>query len=429
MNTDFPKYLLGALGFSAILAGCAPIQPVVQYREVSDEEAFSFIAKHSSTDQLTQHFEPTFIQPQNKDVQCKIEAVTEEQITSSGKTFWSGECKNGYAHGLGTFIYISDSSHFQSVLRILEAGRIKNTYSVVYDYVNDIKIYRHVGGNINNGSYAIEKISNENSHIIPVYNFQFDDTHSQIDIKMSPYLDELQAIYTTGDLNYIYIGSSNDFEYWQGTHNRRTNQYEGFAVRKFKRGGAIDHVLIDSNGNPLERVSLPASYLNHLNANREKVSSKIDEIPIFLNNAEQLEKEFIYKTCERGQKDRSIDSKLQSKICSWTSERLKSLEIAKEQHNKKLELQALAKEQERQRLENEMQNRRIIEALEQQAQAARSANSINRFNQLQQQINQLNEETRSRGQQMMLYNQMNQLNQNLNKTTNCITNFGITTCF
>lgn len=263
----------------------------------------------------------------------------------------------------------------------------------------------------------------------PVYFTRNLDKGVDTVVRTSPYLKESHLSYSTGGLVYIYEFNYEPLEYWYGTLRRSDGQFGGFVVRKFKQERTPEHLLVDTKGAPLERVLLPESYINHLEENFKEVINRQDKIINAVAKAEQLEKQFLYKTCERGQKDPSIDNKLQTKICSWVGERGKKLEVAKQQYNKKLEIEAIAKEQERQKFENEMLNRRIAEALEAQAEAAQSANIINGFNQLQQQINQANEASRSRGQHMMFYNQLNQLNQDLNKPTNCITNFGITTCF
>ena len=49
-----------------------------------------------------------YFQPKNKKEPCKVYMAYDSQKDESSKLFWDGQCKNGYAHGMGRLIPRSD---------------------------------------------------------------------------------------------------------------------------------------------------------------------------------------------------------------------------------------------------------------------------------------------------------------------------------
>ena len=102
------KYILGSIVVGFGLSGCLG-QPSLP--SVSEEEAFKYekqyLAEWENWKQQNKNTKPSFkwIQPKNKKEECKvyvgIDSENDKTTKSDYALYWDGECKDGYAYGLG----------------------------------------------------------------------------------------------------------------------------------------------------------------------------------------------------------------------------------------------------------------------------------------------------------------------------------------
>lgn len=69
-----------------------------------------------------------WVQPSNKEVDCKIKTTKEFMKEDNAKIFWDGQCAIGYASGIGRHIYYSDSSHSEYIIIIFNDENILRPY-------------------------------------------------------------------------------------------------------------------------------------------------------------------------------------------------------------------------------------------------------------------------------------------------------------
>ena len=101
--------------FSIVIlsAGCATTNS--QFRSVKYSEAIEFEQSLGALTNMPSPPEKLYVQPLNKSEPCKLPTSKEQQERKNFKAYWDGQCKNGYAYGLGRDIAISDTHHYEEI--------------------------------------------------------------------------------------------------------------------------------------------------------------------------------------------------------------------------------------------------------------------------------------------------------------------------
>jgi hypothetical protein len=108
---------LVALG-SVLMAGCATTgQQAPTARALNYEEATAFERglKSSVPAELSRQRPTHFVQPANKKENCKLPTTQDQIDRRNFRAYWDGQCKDGYAFGLGRDIAISDTHHTEEI--------------------------------------------------------------------------------------------------------------------------------------------------------------------------------------------------------------------------------------------------------------------------------------------------------------------------
>lgn len=155
--------------------------------KVSSRKAKSFIKQlekehQASWEQMKEKFssrQEIWIQPENKDVECKVVYVVSDesglQIASNAKFYWDGECKDGYAKGLGRSFMDSTSGLVAWLEEYSEPGKPPKSY-YVHGYDNKSTVEGFGDGSepnrfaMNGNTWQLsDDISNPNFHVRQSY--------------------------------------------------------------------------------------------------------------------------------------------------------------------------------------------------------------------------------------------------------------------
>jgi len=134
----------GALVCSAavFIAGCASSGGP---RMISYEEASEFENSLRAREKAPISLDRVFTQPVNKTEPCKLPSSPDQLARDNFRAYWDGDCKNGFAYGLGRDIAISDTHHYEEITIHDGTGDNWSQPRVFYDFVNNFVRYA-VGG-------------------------------------------------------------------------------------------------------------------------------------------------------------------------------------------------------------------------------------------------------------------------------------------
>lgn len=399
-----------------------------QYREYKNQKAKAeeqeklehyasyeknYLSEYNNILKNTPELKTTYIQPANKKEPCKIMFSHTENDQwfkeETYKVFWDGECKNGYADGLGREIE-KDTLMDKWGLAIYKNGI--PTYYII-NYVLENKVFEGVDDQnerIGIHTSITDKMSDIDVTIEgQVYNHK---NYTALVIYTSPFWNgTYQYIKGYPNFNYRYINNQNnveakyDFQFFLTDHKNRN----GWAIEKLKNNDKL--LTGEYVNNKGQLVDLPSSY-----------NTKADEIIKEINEAQQkayqaqeqaqlVKKQYMKKICKdtvkvdfmnnedyksicSNQKEKELYTKINNKLERLTKEKIAKLE--QQRYNEQQKQQEQYKQQqltlERQRLETQQK----------QARAAQDAADAAGWQNLNQSI-----------QNMNYNNQMQQLNNNL----------------
>lgn len=113
----------------------------ISYQEASEFER-SLLARESAPPTIP---EKLYVQPANKTEPCKLPSTRDQMERPNFRSYWDGECRNGYAFGLGRDIAMSDTHHVEEITVHDGTGDNWSAPRVFYDFVNNLVFYA-VGG-------------------------------------------------------------------------------------------------------------------------------------------------------------------------------------------------------------------------------------------------------------------------------------------
>lgn len=85
--------------------------------------------------------EKLYTQPVNKTEPCKLPTSKEQLERKNSRSYWDGDCKDGYAYGLGRDIALSDTHHVEEITIYNGDGDSNGQPWRVIDYVQNRGAY------------------------------------------------------------------------------------------------------------------------------------------------------------------------------------------------------------------------------------------------------------------------------------------------
>lgn len=330
---------------STILAGCATGQYATQPRAISYEEASAFesslLARQPTIPEARKKL---YVQPVNKEKTCKLPTSQDQLDRPNFRAYWDGECKNGFAFGLGRDIAISDTHHIEEITIHDGSGDSWSGPRVDYDYVNNIVHYAVGGSKFPAVTDLTERFDNSVNGFNEYYALMvIDESGKALVLQTSAFSP--QRIYlnsrTDGLISYRFTDYSaappagqNATTFTAEIVDPKTNAVGGVAVAGYANSSIRHYKLV--NGKP-ELTSLPPAYTDHLWAKYQEVLNATSRANASLQLAHQIEREYLFKACNGKSSIPGLDNSTYTKVCTWRDQFKEPYAIASASYQKQLE--------------------------------------------------------------------------------------------
>lgn len=369
-----------------LFSGCAggqPSIPKIDETEVGKYEK-AYMDEYSRIINSEKEEYTKWIQAANKKEGCKLfvgyNPNDDRTKKIDYKIFWDGECKNGYAYGLGR--------EFEKGLMIdLEALAVYDgtENEPKYYYQNNKLSNMTIEGNLNDG-YIIQTMINDDGMNFNIsFRNIYEDKKSSIVyiVENSPFSDNV--VFIKGYPNFAYIitdFTNNEFDnrrFQFDVKDMNNNEFTGYGFLITKYGQTIGWEM--QKNSLIRRVILPQSYFDNANKIFSEIKNIAQKIQSEQQKASMIKAQYKNKICKDSVKVDFMDDNEYKEICKEEQKIAK----LKTKIDAKLAQINQAKQSKREQIRQE----RLIRAREAEAAAAQrradAAEQAN-FNQLMQNL-------------------------------------------
>jgi hypothetical protein len=336
--------LIATFVASAVCAsGCStPNYATPVGRTLSEREASAFEqALRAKPGLVVSQPDPLFVQPANKTEPCKLSTTKDQLERSNFRAFWDGQCKNGFAFGLGRDIAISDTHHVEQITVHDGTGTDRGP-SATYDFVNNRAAYRVPTGKFPAATMFSEQVVDSPSGFFITETIgAVDESGASVALQTSPLAVQRMIFNQTGNVLYRFTDNSafpgNDawvVKFSAEMVDPATGAVGGVAVVHYG-SGHIRHVKL--GGPTPESVVLPPDYAA---AFLQKANAVYAALPIAkanLERARQMEREYLYLACNGKHTIDGLDATEATRICTWRAQFEPRLNSARVAFNQKLD--------------------------------------------------------------------------------------------
>ncbi len=236
----------------AITAACAnTAQYGAKTRAIDFAEASAFERTLTATavPAPQQSIPELFTQPLNKKESCKLPTTQNQLERRNFRAYWDGQCKNGYAFGLGRDIAISDTHHLEEITVHDGTGSNLKSPTVSYDFVNNKVNYIVPGEKYPASSWYSEDIrANENNFFISYSIGTTDESNNRAGMSYSPFMATRFFINERGNISYKFTDNSalpvvdpSSVSFLMEILDPKTNMAGGVAIVRYGNG-QVRHV-------------------------------------------------------------------------------------------------------------------------------------------------------------------------------------------
>ncbi|MDD2697189.1 MAG: hypothetical protein PHF17_00160 [Arcobacteraceae bacterium] len=359
-----------------------------------------------------------WVQPKNKKEDCKVYVDYHDKnptLDESYKLFWDGECKDGYAYGLGREIVKANlEDNWQ--IGIYEKG-IPTGGIIIKDNLHNVLTEGEA--NYGGSMYAVTRvISEENRDINIVYKSGISGSKNEpaLFVATSPFWNQTQ----------VYQKAYPNFCYGLAHHSNNDEQTVDFLFSLYDKNGKRHGWAIEKNKNQNMQTA------EYINGNRQTITfpkeynGKADEIISEISQAEEkafnaqnqaqlVKKQYLRKICKESVKVNFMDNEEYKEVCDDKAEKELMAKIdAKLQKLTQAKIVRIEqKKQEQQQLSEQLYRQQQLAIQQRQVEEQESARNSNQviqgINQLTQNLNNINYNSQIRQQNF----QLQQLNNNL----------------
>lgn len=345
-----------------------------------------------------------WVQPKNKKESCKVyvdyydKNPTED---TSYKLFWDGECKDGYAYGLGREIEKANLTDRWQV-GIYEKGMATSGF-IQKDNLHNVLVEGEA--NYGGSKYAVvRRVFEENRDTNLVYESGSSGSKNEpaLMVAISPFWNQTQVyrkVYP--NFRYEFADFKNNDEAQHDTQFgilNNTNQKHGWAIEKMK--GRTDYLKGEYINDVGSIVNLPNEYINKAEQIVNEIKQASNRALYAQNQSQLVKKQYLRKICKESIKVDFMDNEEYKEICEDKAEKElmakidTKLQKITQERIAKLEQQRYTAQQQKEEQYRQQQfnlERQKVDAQQRQAKAAQDAAdaaSTQNLNQTFQNINQ-----------------------------------------
>ena len=398
--------LLGIL--AVIFSGCVgqPSIPKVEEAEVGTYEK-KYMSEYENIKKQNENYKPSFkwVQPKNRKEECKVYVATnpndDKTVKSYYSLYWDGECKNGYAFGLGREIETTMLSNIQQI-GYYDNG-MATDYFVQFDPLNNYELNGEASDK-GLGHYVKTMVDESNGDLKISYEFgvgMSKDAPMMV-MRTYPFYDVVEYFKVYPNFSYVIADlTTNEFDnrkYEFNIKDHKTGKYNGYGFATMKQGFTNAGEM--SNGTLVRRVQLPQSYFNNANAIFSEIKQHANIAIEAQRRALVIKEKYKKKICKDSVKVDFMDNNEYKAICKEDN---KIAEL-----KTKIDAKLAQINQAKQSKREQMSQERLIQAREAEAAAAQrradAAEQAN-FNQSMQNLNN-NLQMQQLNNNLMMYNFM-----------------------
>lgn len=391
--------------------GCVgqPSIPKVEEAEVGTYEK-NYMSEYENIKKQSENYKPAFkwVQPKNKKEECKVwvgyNPQDDRTIKSGYAFYWDGDCKDGYADGLGSAFETAQFADRQQIA-IYSKGN-PDTYCVNLDPLNGITKEGECLYYTDKPSHYVKTMVDEKGGDLKIsYEFgvEMSKDAPMMVMRTYPFYDVVEYFKSYPNFSYVIVDlTTNEFDnrkYEFNIEDHKTGKYNGYGFATMKQGFTNAGEI--SNGTLVRRVQLPQSYFNNANTIFSEIKKEANIALEAQKKALIIKEKYKNKICKDSVKVDFMDNKEYKAICK-EDEKIAQLKT-------KIDAKLAQIEQQKQAKRQQQNEQRLIQAREAEAIAAqRRAAAAEQAN------NQAAWDSVNRSIQNMNNNiQMQQLNNNL----------------
>lgn len=298
---------------SIVCSGCTAIDNKIAELIASPSNKTLMAIEESNINEINKNKtnkEVYSIQPINKKQKCTLKYLSSDPKKQDAKLIWDGQCKNGYAVGLG---------------RIIERDTLGNKEQVV-EYEDNQKIAYTYWGKDEKSSHTgiikidYEKKENEGKARSIYYEYSPDKKDVNVTFfdasyngnvgyiirnnPVVPFVEKIKA-YTNEDSEEVFAHITsyhpNFTQYEMVRINKNERKNVGYSCAYQTSGQSVTQKLIVNHTGkaPVKtfNVSLPQEYLSHVDNINNKVNQELNSLPKIIEIAEQKKTKYKNKVC------------------------------------------------------------------------------------------------------------------------------------
>ncbi len=389
--------------------GCVgqPSIPKVEEAEVGTYEK-NYMTEYEKIKKQYENYTPTFrwVQPKNKKEECKvyvsIDPTDDKTIKSYYSLYWDGECKDGYAYGLGREIENTMLSNIQQ-LGFYSKG-IAQDYCSMFDPLNGYNIDGECSYGDKPNHYVKTMVDEKGGDLKISYEFgvEMSNDAPMMVMRTYPFYDVVEYFKVYPNFSYIISDlTTNEFDnrkYEFNIKDHKTGKFNGYGFATMKQGFTNAGEM--SNGTLVRRVQLPQSYFNNANTIFSEIKQQANIALEAQRRALVIKEKYKKKICKDSVKVDFMDNNEYKAICK-EDDKIAELKT-------KIDAKLAQINQAKQSKREQMSQERLIQAREAEAAAAQrradAAEQAN-FNQSMQNLNN-NLQMQQLNNNLMMYNFM-----------------------
>ena len=389
--------------------GCVgqPSIPKVEEAEVGTYEK-NYMTEYEKIKKQYENYTPTFrwVQPKNKKEECKvyvsIDPTDDKTIKSYYSLYWDGECKDGYAYGLGREIENTMLSNIQQ-LGFYSKG-IAQDYCSMFDPLNGYNIDGECSYGDKPNHYVKTMVDEKGGDLKISYEFgvEMSNDAPMMVMRTYPFYDVVEYFKVYPNFSYIISDlTTNEFDnrkYEFNIKDHKTGKFNGYSFATMKQGFTNAGEM--SNGTLVRRVQLPQSYFNNANTIFSEIKQQANIALEAQRRALVIKEKYKKKICKDSVKVDFMDNNEYKAICK-EDDKIAELKT-------KIDAKLAQINQAKQSKREQMSQERLIQAREAEAAAAQrradAAEQAN-FNQSMQNLNN-NLQMQQLNNNLMMYNFM-----------------------